>query len=176
MIEFLRMLRKGRRRVIDISKIQPGLDFDDDTYAAEFTLPEYQRSLLLSRTYALLTDLTLVFGLYLIFVISTVSEMPVPIPLNRRILGIYAAAYLLLVVVYFFLFMLSMSQTTGMRIHGLIATNRRGDTLRPTEAFLRSFGYLISVVPLLFGFLWAFIDPEHLTWADKVSGTFIKRV
>jgi hypothetical protein len=25
------------------------------------------------------------------------------------------------------------------------------------------------------GFLWAFIDPEHLTWADKVSGTFVKR-
>ncbi len=170
------MQRKGGRTVIDLSKIQPGLDFDDEDYAAEFTLPEYQRGLLLSRTYAMLTDLVIVFGLYMIFLISTVSEMPVPIPLNRRILGIYCAAYLLFLVVYFFLFMLSMSQTTGMRIHRLVAVNRNGDRLGPTEAFLRSFGYLISVVPLLFGFLWAFIDPEHLTWADKVSGTFVKRI
>ena len=170
------MQRKGGRTVIDLSKIQPGLDFDDENYAAEFTLPEYQRGLLLPRTYAMLTDLVIVFGLYMIFLISTVSEMPLPIPLNRRILGVYCAAYLLLLVVYFFLFMLSMSQTTGMRIHGLVAVNRSGDRLSPGEASLRSFGYLISVVPLLFGFLWAFIDPEHLTWADKVSATFVKRI
>jgi uncharacterized RDD family membrane protein YckC len=170
------MRRQGGRTVIDLSKTQPGLDFDDENYAADFTLPEYQRGLLLSRTCALLTDLVIVFGLYLIFLISTISEIPVPIPMNRRILGIYCAAYLLLLVVYFFLFMLSMSQTTGMRIYGLVAVNRNGDHLGPTEAFMRSFGYLISVVPLLFGFLWAFLDPEHLTWADKVSATFIKRI
>ncbi len=170
------MQRKGGRTVIDLSKIQPGLDFDDKNYAAEFTLPEYQRGLLLSRTYAMLIDLVIVFGLYLIFLISTASEMPASTPLNRRILGIFCTAYLIFLVVYFFLFMLSMSQTTGMRIHGLVAVNRNGDRLDPTEAFLRSFGYLISVVPLLFGFLWAFIDPEHLTWADKVSTTFVKRI
>jgi hypothetical protein len=28
----------------------------------------------------------------------------------------------------------------------------------------------------MLGFLWAVIDPEHLTWADKVSGTYIKRI
>ncbi len=170
------MQRRVGRTVIDLSKVQPGLDFDDENYAAEFTLPDYQRGLLLSRTYAALTDLVIVFGLYLIFLVSTVAEMPMPIPLNRRIVGIYCAAYLLLVVIYFFLFMLSMSQTTGMRIHGLVAVNRNGERLGLPEAFLRGFGYLISIVPLFFGFLWAFIDPEHLTWTDKVSGTYIKRI
>jgi hypothetical protein len=28
----------------------------------------------------------------------------------------------------------------------------------------------------MLGFLWAVIDPEHLTWADKVSGTFLKKI
>ena len=83
---------------------------------------------------------------------------------------------MLLVAVYFFLFMLSISQTTGMRVQGLMAVNRHGEPLEPREAFMRSFGYLVSITPLMFGFLWAFVDPEHLTWTDKVSNTFIKRI
>ncbi len=170
------MQRKGRRTIIDISKIQPALDFDEAEHAAEFMLPEYQRKLLLDRTYAFLIDGGIVLGIYLFFVIATVSEMPESATMNRRVVGIYGAAYLLLVAVYFFLFMLSMSQTTGMRVRGLRAVNRHGDPLKPREAFRRSFGYLVSITPLMFGFLWAFVDPEHLTWADKVSNTFIKRV
>ena len=170
------MLRKGRRRIIDLSKIQPALDFDEAAHAAEFTLPSYQRGMLIVRAYAFLVDILIVSGVYLIFVVATVSEMSAATPLDRTILGIYGAAYLLFLAVYFFLFMLSMSQTTGMQYYGLVAVNRHGDPLRPREAFMRSFGYLISIIPRLFGFLWAFVDPEHLTWADKVSGTFVKRI
>src|SRR6266850_133199 len=48
-------------------------------------------------------------------------------------------------------------------------------SLDPRYACLRGFGYLISILPLMLGFLWAAIDPEHLTWADKVSGTYVRR-
>jgi hypothetical protein len=41
---------------------------------------------------------------------------------------------------------------------------------------MRGLGYLISIVPLMLGFVWAVVDPEHLTWADKVSGTFLKKI
>ena len=170
------MQRKGRRRIINLSRIQPALDFDKVAHAPEFTLPSYQRSLLIARAYAFLVDILIVSGVYLVFVVATVSEMSTTTPLDRTILGIYGATYLLSLAVYFFLFMLSMSQTTGMRYYGLMAVNRHGDPLQPREAFMRSFGYLISIIPLLFGFLWAFVDPEHLTWADKVSGTFVKRI
>jgi uncharacterized RDD family membrane protein YckC len=168
------MQRKGRRTVIDISR-QPGLDFDDQNYEAEFTLPGYQQKLLLPRTYALLTDLAIVFGLFLIFVVATLSEMAGDLTINRTVLGIYAAAYLILVVAYLSLFMLSTSQTTGMRFLNLTVVNRRGNPLTPPEALMRAFGYLISATPVMFGFLWAYIDPEHLTWADKVSETFVKK-
>jgi uncharacterized RDD family membrane protein YckC len=169
------MQKRGRRTMIDISRIQPGLDFDDDAYAPEFTLPHYQRRLLLPRAYALLTDLGIVFGLFLVFVLASLSEMTRPFAFERRLVGIYGAAYVIFVIVYLALFMLGTSQTAGMRIHGLKAVNRFGRPLGPPEAFLRSFGYLISIVPLLFGLLWAFVDPEHLTWADKVSRTYVKR-
>ena len=169
------MERKDRRTVIDISR-QPGLDFDHDNFDAEFTLPRYQQRLLLTRTYALLTDLGIVFALFLLFLLATLSEMAGPLSINRTVLGIYGAAYLILLVAYLSLFMLSTSQTTGMRLHRLIVVNRRGNRLAPPEALMRAFGYLISVIPAMFGFVWAYVDPEHLTWADKVSGTFVKRV
>jgi uncharacterized RDD family membrane protein YckC len=168
------MQRKGRRTVIDISR-QPGLAFDDDNFRAEFTLPAYQNNLLFARTYALIIDLGIVFGLFMGFVFATMSEMAGPPALDRVVLGVYAAAYLMLLVAYLTLFMLSTGQTTGMRIQGLIVVDRRGRALGPPEACLRAFGYLISAIPVMFGFAWAFVDPEHLTWADKVSGTFVKR-
>jgi uncharacterized RDD family membrane protein YckC len=168
-------MRKGRRTIIDLSG-QSGLDFDDENYEAEFTKPGYQQRLLLPRAYALITDLAIVFVLYVVFVFATMSEMAGPIQVNRTVIGIYAVAYLILIVAYLGLFMLSTSQTTGMKMQRLIVVNRRGRPLGPQEALLRTFGYLISAVPVMFGFLWAIIDPEHLTWTDKVSHTFIKRV
>ena len=170
------MQGKARRRIIDLSKIQPVLDFDQVAHNAEFTLPSYQRGILLTRSYAFIVDVLLVSVLCLIFTNATLSEMTESIVIERPLLGIYGAAYFLFLAVYFFLFMFSMSQTTGMRYCGLVAVNREGTPLQPREAFMRSFGYLVSIVPLLFGFLWAFVDPDHLTWADKMSGTFIKRV
>jgi len=166
---------KGHRTIIDISAGQPGLDFEHSDYLAEFTLPEYQRRLLVPRTYALLTDLGIVLGLFLIFVVVTLSEMPETALLDRHALGVYGAAYLILTVVYFALSMLNTSQTTGMYVHHLVAVTGRGARLSPGEALYRALGYAVSIVPVFLGFLWAFIDPEHLTWTDKVSGTFIKR-
>ena len=168
--------KRRRPTVIDISRNQPGLDFEDEAHVPEFTLPEYQRALLVPRTYALLTDLAIVFGLYLIFLAATLIEVSSVLSWDRRVLAVYAAAYLGLVCVYFVLSMLNMSQTTGMHVYGLIAVSKRGHPLLPHEALLRGLGYLVCVLPLLFGFLWAFIDPEHLTWTDKVSSTFVKRI
>lgn len=178
MVEFAPMSRIARRRqtIIDLSAEQQGLDFEHSDYLAEFTLPEYQRRLLVPRSYAMLTDLAIVFGVYLVFVVVTFSEMPETTILDRSTLGVYGLAYLLLVVTYFTLSMLNTSQTAGMYLHRLVAVTGRGRRLSPREALFRALGYGVSVVPLFLGFVWAFVDPEHLTWTDKVSGTFIKRV
>jgi uncharacterized RDD family membrane protein YckC len=109
-------------------------------------------------------------------VIVTFSEMPETTLLDRSTLGVYGLAYLLLVVTYFTLSMLNTSQTAGMYLHSLVAVTGRGARLSPREALFRALGYGVSVVPLFLGFIWAFVDPEHLTWTDKVSGTFVKRV
>ena len=170
------MDRKSKRTIIDISQYQPGLDLEEAELSPLFTFPEYQRGLLTARFAADLTDMAIVGAVYSIFVASTYLQMPAGAALDRRILGIYAAGFLVLVGVYFLLFMLSASQTPGMKMRRLIAVSREDTVLDPKTACLRGFGYFVSIVPLMLGFLWAVIDPEHLTWADKVSGTYLKKL
>ncbi len=170
------MERKTKRTVISIEDYQPQLGFEEAEHSLPFSFPEYQRELLGPRIAAGLIDLGLVAVIYTIFVATTFVEMPVTFSPDKRVLGIYGLCYFALAAVYLFLFMLSASQTPGMKYQRLIVVNREGQPLDPKEACLRGFGYLISILPLLVGFIWMFIDPEHLTWTDKVSGTYVKKM
>jgi uncharacterized RDD family membrane protein YckC len=168
--------RKSKRTVISIEEHQPQLDFDEAEHCLPFTFPEYQRNLMPLRIAAGMTDLIIVGVVYLIFIGVTLSEMPDSLSIDRRIIGIYLVSYFALLAIYLFLFMVSSSQTPGMKLRGLTVVTRYGSTLDPKSACMRGFGYLISILPLLLGFAWMFIDPEHLTWADKVSGTYVRKV
>ena len=165
-----------KRTVIAIQEYQPELDFEEAEHSPPFTLPEYQRQLLAPRIAAGFIDLAIVAAIFAIFVVTTYLEMPENFTLDRRVLGVYAVSYFALVTIYFFLFMLSASQTPGMKYRRLIVSTTEAVPLDPKLACLRGFGYLISILPLLLGFIWMLIDPEHLTWADKVSGTYIKKI
>ena len=169
------MDRKSKRTVISIQE-QPQLDFEEAAHSPFFTLPEYQRELLGPRIVAGITDFGIVALAYCIFVLVTFLEMPSPVQMDRRVLGIYTVGFFVLVTVYYFLFMLSSSQTPGMKRNRLIVVTSQGSRLDLNSACLRGFGYLISILPVMLGFAWALIDPEHLTWTDKVSDTYIKKI
>ncbi len=170
------MERKAKRTVISIEEYQPQLDFEEAEHFPPFTFPEYQRDLIVLRISAGLTDFALVAGIYVIFLLTTIVEMPDNFSIDRRVLGIYGMCYFTLVAIYFFLFMLSASQTPGMKHQHLIVVSKDGQPLDARQSCVRGFGYLISILPVLLGFVWMLIDPEHLTWADKVSGTYIKKL
>jgi uncharacterized RDD family membrane protein YckC len=170
------MDRKSKRTVISIDEYQPELDFEEAEHSPPFTFPEYQRDLLKARLTAGAADFGIVALIYSIFVLTTWLEMPENFPIDKRIAGIYGAGFFVLVTIYFLLFMISASQTPGMKHRQLIVVTQEGTSLDPWQACMRGFGYLVSILPLMLGFLWALIDPEHLTWADKVSGTYIKRI
>jgi len=168
--------RKSKRTVISIEESQPRLDFEEAEHTLPFTFPEYQRDLIIPRIVAGLTDLGIVAVIYSIFVITTLTQMPDDASLDKRVIGIYGVGFFTLVAIYFFLYMLSASQTPGMKRLKLIVVAKDGEPLRPVDACRRGFGYLISILPVLLGFIWMLIDPEHLTWADKVSGTYVKKI
>ena len=167
-------MERKKRTVISIQKVQPELDFEEAAHSPPFTFPEYQLEIIGPRFAAGLIDFGIVGLVYLIFVIVTFLQMPTGAPiLDKRVLGLYSAGYLLLVTIYFFLFMLSGSQTPGMKLRNLVVVTRDDSPLELRDSCLRGFGYMISILPLMMGFLWAVVDPEHLTWTDKVSGTFV---
>ena len=171
------MERKSKRTVISIEgEYQPRLDFEEAAHSLPFTFPEYQSELIVPRIAAGLTDFCIVAAIYLIFLVTTFVEMPEDFSPDKRVLGIYVVCFFALVVIYFFLFMLSASQTPGMKHRRLIVVTKEGQLLDPKHACMRGFGYLISILPLLLGFIWMLIDPEHLTWTDKVSGTYVKTI
>jgi uncharacterized RDD family membrane protein YckC len=165
-----------KRTIISIQEYQPELDFEEAEHSPQFTFPEYQRQLLGPRIAAGLTDLAIIAFVYAIFLVATYLEMPENLTPDRRIMGVYGVGYFALAAVYFFLFMLSASQTPGMKCRGLIVVTPEEMVLDPKRACWRGIGYLISILPLMLGLVWMLIDPEHLTWADKVSGTYLKKV
>jgi uncharacterized RDD family membrane protein YckC len=169
-------LQRKPRTVISIEEDQPALDFEEAEHALPFTFPEYQRELLSSRIAAGAVDLGIVALVFSLFIIATYLEMPDNVELDRHVLGTYGVCFFAFVAIYFFLFMISASQTPGMKRHGLSAVTKEGLPLDPLQACLRGFGYFISILPVMLGFVWALIDPEHLTWADKVSGTYVKKM
>jgi uncharacterized RDD family membrane protein YckC len=165
-----------KRTIISIQEYQPMFDFEEAEPAPQFTIPEYQRRLLGPRMAAGAADFLIVAVVYVIFLVMTYLQMPENFTPDRRVLGIYGLCYFALVGIYLFLFMLSASQTPGMKYRGLTVVTLEDAPLDPRRACLRGLGYLISILPLLLGFLWMLIDPEHLTWADKVSGTYVKKI
>jgi uncharacterized RDD family membrane protein YckC len=169
-------MERKKRTVISIPDVQPELDFAEAEHSPPFTFPEYQRGLIGPRFLAGTTDFGIVGLIYLAFVTITFSQMPPnAVVADKRVLGIYLAGYLLLVAIYYLLFMLSGSQTPGMKLRQLTVVTRDDASLDPRISCLRGFGYFISILPLMLGFVWALVDPEHLTWADKVSGTFVRK-
>jgi uncharacterized RDD family membrane protein YckC len=74
---------------------------------------------------------------------------------------------------YLFLFTLLGAQTLGMGHKHLRVVNFEGKPPSLRETSLRCFGCFISLGCFCLGFLWALLDPERLTWHDRISKTLI---
>ena len=171
------MDRKSKRTVISLEdNYQQQLDFEEAAHSLPFTFPEYQRDLIGPRFLAGVTDFVIVAAIFLIFLLTTFSEMPEGFSFDKRMLGIYGVCFFALVVVYFLLFMLSASQTPGMKARRLVVVTKDDELLDPKQACMRGLGYLVSILPVMLGLIWVVVDPEHLTWADKVSSTYVKKL
>jgi uncharacterized RDD family membrane protein YckC len=107
---------------------------------------------------ACITDFGIVGAIFLIFIITTFGEMPEGSPFDKRVIGIYGVCFLALVVVYFLLFMLSASQTPGMKARQLVVVTKDDELLDPKHACMRGLGYLVSILPVLLGLIWVLID------------------
>jgi uncharacterized RDD family membrane protein YckC len=67
-------------------------------------------------------------------------------------------------------------QTLGMRLLGLRVVGREGRPIDYGTAVVRYIGFVLSVIPLLLGLVWAAFDARKQGWHDKLAGTFVTPV
>jgi uncharacterized RDD family membrane protein YckC len=69
-----------------------------------------------------------------------------------------------------------LSTTPGkMAIGATIVDARTGGKPSTRQFVIRYFGYFVSTLPLLLGYIWAGFDARKQSWHDKMAGTVVVR-
>lgn len=66
-------------------------------------------------------------------------------------------------------------QTLGMRAFNIKVVRTDGSQLDVGGAIIRYIGFLISIIPLFLGLIWAAFDAEKQGWHDKLAKTYVVR-
>lgn len=74
---------------------------------------------------------------------------------------------------YQLFFWMLTGQTPGKALLGLRVVTTKGNRVTPLRGILRLIGYVISALPLYFGFLWILGDDRRQGWHDKIAGTYV---
>ncbi len=86
-------------------------------------------------------------------------------------LSVFSVSFLFLHMAYFTLFHAWQGQTIGKMIMGIKVVTNDNKLASPSASFLRWSGYILSLVPLATGFLWAAVDKDHCAWHDRLART-----
>lgn len=82
-------------------------------------------------------------------------------------------AFLAAGVVYHVFFLIFTRATPGMAYAGIRLNSFAGFTASRAQRCRRLLSMLLSIVPLGLGMVWALFDDAHLTWHDRLSGTYV---
>jgi uncharacterized RDD family membrane protein YckC len=127
------------------------------------------------RTMAAVVDGALIMGAFLVAFLLASAHLK-ELPTIKEIELGSAAALLVLGVLYQALFFTLAEATPGMKCaHISLCTF---DDEKPTRAQLRSrlWALLLSLLPVGLGVAWAIFDEDHLSWHDRLSRTYQRRV
>jgi uncharacterized RDD family membrane protein YckC len=120
-------------------------------------------------------DGALIMGAFLVAALVAAAHVKELLTIKEIELG-SAAALLVLGVLYQALFFTLAEATPGMKCaHISLCTF---DDEKPTRAQLRSrmWALLLSLLPVGLGVAWAIFDEDHLSWHDRLSRTYQRRV
>jgi len=168
------LAKKKQRIEIDLN--QPGLPFDiPEATATSWTDPirqDLRSAILWDRGNAAIIDAFFILGCCLIFTLIVVFVPDFQFLPRSALLGL-GTAFLTISLAYLFLFTLLSAQTLGMEYTELTVVRFDGEAPSLGDVTVRTFGYCISTGCFGLGFLWAFFDPEGLTWHDRISKTLV---
>jgi uncharacterized RDD family membrane protein YckC len=64
-------------------------------------------------------------------------------------------------------------QTIGSKLLNIRVIRTDGSDLTISQALIRYVGFVISVICLLIGLIWAAFDPNKQGWHDKIADTYV---
>ncbi len=135
---------------------------------------------LISRSGAFLCDLVLLAVVGVSFVVVAEAAMSAEenrfLPSLETLIDLSIPYFLVLFSLafgYFTLFHFLAGQTPGKMLTGLRVETTEGEPLAFAQAFLRSVGGLLQLLPVGLGYLVILISPEHRGWNDRLAGTRI---
>jgi uncharacterized RDD family membrane protein YckC len=103
---------------------------------------------------------------------SKIAELPGP----RSVELSAGLAVLVLTVAYLAFFFTVGSATPGMRYAGIHLSTFSGSRPDRAQRCTRLVGLFLSVAPLGLGLAWALFDEAHLTWHDRLSHTYLRKL
>ena len=63
----------------------------------------------------------------------------------------------------------------GTTIAHAMKPAENGQAIDIGKAVLRYVGFVISIIPLAIGLIWAGFDPRKQGWHEKIAGTYVVR-
>lgn len=143
-----------------------------DTSGSESILYEIKPAPLRKRFLAGMMDsvILLIAGCIFAALLSLVNGKLQYISLDFGVVGFITVFWIF---IYFGAFTALTLSTPGQAALGLGVRNLDGDPPTRREAFLRAFGYLLSLMAFMLGFLWAAMDSDGMAWHDHISGTIL---
>jgi len=125
------------------------------------------------RLLALVMDATLVTGAALAL-ISPVLRYAKVLPSLHTLELITVIALLLLGAAYQSLFLIFASATPGMWYAGMALRTLEEQIPSRRQRCARLLALPLSILPLGLGLAWSLFDENHLTWHDRLSGTYLR--
>ncbi len=162
--------RTRRPRITIPSWSQPSLAFPEPPPPPPLESVDFPVAPLAARVMAAAADAALLACGYALF-FAAYTFLGGKFPIQRTALAVLASSLALLAFLYVFLFLYYAAATPGMRWMNLQLVDFDGLPARRDQRTLRLLGLLASGAALGFGFLWAAVDEDGLTWHDRISRT-----
>jgi len=81
--------------------------------------------------------------------------------------------FILGVGMYQVFFLTVANRTIGKALMGLQVVPLKGGRMHILRAILRYLGYIVSIIPLFFGFVWILFSARRQGWHDHIAGTCV---
>lgn len=125
-----------------------------------------------SRSLAMAIDLAVITAvvLGLTFLTELISVvLPRWVWLNAAIAAVVGAVVSLVPLVYFSAAVAITGRTLGKAVMGIRIVGLDGRPLPVARSLIRTFAYVVSLLPLFAGFLWVLVDRDRRGWHDHIA-------